>query len=174
MIPSRPEYITIGEILAPRGTKGKIKIKVLTDFPERFAPDSVVYVNHQPMTVASTEWYKGKATVKFNFIDSFEDAERLRGQPIEIHYSQLKSLPEGEYYHFELIGLEVLTTEGELLGKITEILSAKSNDNYIVTGARGQLLIPAIDDVVKSVDLNRGQVIIEPIAGLLNLNETAS
>jgi len=172
MKPSRPEFIIIGEVLAPWGTKGELKIKVLTDFPQRFAPDSKVYVNRQPLTVDSAQWRKGKVTVKFSSVDSIEDAERLRGQPIEIHHSQLQSLPEGQYYHFQLIGLEVLTTEGELLGKITEILTAASNDNYIVTRARGQLLIPAIDDVVKSIDLNRGQMIIEPIAGLLNLNET--
>ncbi len=174
MKPSRPEFIIIGEVLAPWGTKGKLKIKVLTDFPQRFAPDSKVYVNRQLLTVDSAQWRKGKVTVKFSSVDSIEDAERLRGQPIEIHHSQLQPLPEGQYYHFQLIGLEVLTTEGELLGNITEILTAASNDNYVVTGAKGEFLIPAIDDVVKSIDLNQGQMIIEPIAGLLNLNETTS
>jgi len=119
------------------------------------------------MTIDSTEWRKGKAIIKLISIDSIEQAQRLRGQAIEIHHSQLQPLPEGQYYHFQLIGLEVETTQGELLGKITEILTAESNDIYVVRGNRGEVLIPAIDDVVKSIDLDKGCIIIEPIEGLI-------
>jgi len=165
---SEPEYVTIGQILAPWGIKGKLKVEVVTDFPQRFAPSSKIYINQQPMTIDSTEWHKGKAIIKLSTIDSIGDAQRLRGQPIEIHHSQLQPLPEGQYYHFQLIGLEVQTTQGELLGNITEILTAESNDIYVVNGARGEILIPAIEDVVKSIDLNKGRIVIEPIEGLLN------
>ena len=169
--PSELEFIAIGEIVAPRGTKGNLKVKVLTDFPQRFAPEATIYINRQPMTIADTSWHKGMAIIKVRSIDSLEDAERLRGETVEIHHSQLQALPEGQYYHFQLIGLEVWTTQGELLGNITEIMTAASNDNYVVSGARGELLIPAIEDVIKSIDLDKGQVIIEPIEGLLSLNE---
>ena len=174
MKPSELEFITIGKILAPWGTRGKVKVAVATDFPQRFAPSSKVYVNQQPMTIDSTEWQKGKAIIKFNTIDSIEDAAKWQGQLVEIHRSQLHLLPEGQYYHFQLIGLEVWTTQGELLGNITEILTTQSNDNYIVSGAKGEILIPAIEDVIKSIDLDRGCLIIEPIKGLLGLNEKAS
>ncbi len=165
------DFITIGRILVPWGTKGKLKVKVITDFPQRFAPSSTVYVNRQPMTIDSTEWYKSKAIIKLNTIDNIEAAQWLRGQPIEIHHSQVYSLPEGQYYQFQLIGLEVWTTQGELLGNITEILTAESNDNYVVKGEEGEILIPAIEDVVKSIDLNKGRIIIEAIPGLLSLNQ---
>ncbi len=165
------DFITIGRILAPWGIKGKLKVKVITDFPQRFAPSSTVYVNRQPMTIDSTEWYKSKAIIKLNTIDNFEAAQRLRGQPIEIHHSQLYSLPEGQYYHFQLIGLEVWTTQEELLGNITEILTAESNDNYVVKGDKGEILIPAVEDVVKSIDLIKGRIVIEAIPGLLSLNQ---
>lgn len=164
---SEPEFITIGKVIAPWGIKGKLKVEVVTDFPQRFAPSSKVYINQQPMTINSTEWHKGKAIIKLNTIDSIEDAQRLRGQPIEIHRSQVYLLPEGQYYHFQLIGLEVWTTQGELLGTVTEILTAESNDNYIVRGAKGEILIPAIEDVIKSIDLNKGCMVIEAIEGLL-------
>jgi len=165
------EFITIGQILAPWGTKGKLKVKVITDFPQRFAPSSTVYINRQPMTIDNTERYKGEAIIKLNAIDSIEAAQRLRGQAIEIHYSQVYSLPEGQYYHFQLIGLEVWTAQGELLGNITEILTAKGNDNYVVKGNEGEILIPAIEDVVKSIDLNKRRMVIETIPGLLHLNQ---
>ncbi len=167
MKPSELEFITIGQILAPWGVKGKLKVEVITDFPKRFTPQSTIYVNRQPMTIDSTEWRKGKVIIKLNTVDSIEEAQKLPGQPVEIPHSQLYSLPERQYYHFQLIGLEVWTTQGELLGNITEILTADSNDNYVVRGATGEILIPAIDDVVKSVDLDRGRITIEAIKGLL-------
>lgn len=80
-------------------------------------------------------------------------------------------LTEGQYYHHQIIGLQVRTTKGEFLGHITEILTGKSNDNYIVQGTKGEILIPAIEDVVKAIDLEQGFMTIEAIDGLLTLNE---
>ena len=165
------EFITIGRILAPWSIEGKLKVKVVTDFPQRFAPSSTVYISRQPVTINSTEWHKGKVIIKLNAVDGIEAARRLRGQPVEIHHSQAYSLPEGQYYQFQLIGLEVWTTQGELLGNIVEVLTAKSNDNYVIKGEEGEILIPAIEDVVKSIDLNKGRIIIEAIPGLLSLNQ---
>lgn len=162
-----PEFITIGKILAPHGIKGKLKVEVLTDFPQRFAPCSIVYIDRQPATIKNTEWHRDKAVIQLDTVNSIEDAQRLRGKLVEIHHSQFYPLPEGQYYQFQLIGLEVWTAQGELLGNITEILSAESNDNYVVSGAKGEILIPAIDDVIKSIDLDRGRVTIEAIEGLL-------
>jgi len=125
------------------------------------------------MTIDSTEWRKGKVIIKLNTVDSIEEAQKLRGQPVEIPHSQLHSLPEGQYYHFQLIGLEVWTIQGELLGSIAEILTAESNDNYVVRGANGEILIPAIDDVVKSINLDKRHMVIEPIEGLRSLNQKA-
>jgi len=90
---------------------------------------------------------------------------------VEIEHGQDYPLPEGQYYHHQIIGLQVRTTQGELLGNITDVLTGKSNDNYIVQGAKGEILIPAIEDVVQSIDLDQGCVIIEAIEGLLDLNE---
>jgi 16S rRNA processing protein RimM len=167
MEPSELEFITVGQILAPWGVQGKLKVKVVTDFPQRFAPSSKIYVNQMPMTIDSAEWRRGNVIIKVDQINTAEAAQKLRGQPIEIHHSQLYTLPEGQYYHFQLIGLEVWTTQDELLGKIAEILTTESNDVYVVNGGRGEILIPAIEDVVKSIDLDSGRITIEPIEGLL-------
>jgi len=90
---------------------------------------------------------------------------------VEMEHSQDYPLPEGQYRHHQIIGLQVKTTQGELLGKITEILTGKSNDNYIVRGAKGEIIIPAIEDVVQSIDLETGCITVEAIEGLLSLNE---
>jgi 16S rRNA processing protein RimM len=99
-----------------------------------------------------------------------EDARKLRGEAVEIPRNQIHPLPKGQYYHFQLIGLEVWTTRGELLGQISEILTAESNDNYVVRCPKGEILIPAIDDVVKSIDLEQGRLTVEAITGLVDLN----
>ena len=168
------EFITIGRILAPWGVKGKLKVKIETDFPQRFASGAKVYISQQPMTIDSAEWHSGKLIIKLSAIDSIEEAQKLRGKTVEIPHSQVQPLPEGQYYHFQLIGLEVRTTQGELLGKITEILTTESNDIYVVRNAKGEILIPAIEDVVKSVDLEQGHVVIEPIKGLLGQKQRAT
>lgn len=164
---AEPEFITIGRILSPWGRQGQLKVEVLTDFPQRFAPSERVYVQKQPFTVEHAARYKGKLVIKLRGIDSLGEAEELQGEPIEIESSQLYALPAGQYYHFQLIGLEVRTTQGEVLGKTTEVLSGASNDVYVVRGPRGEILIPAIGDVVKSIDLDKGHIVVEAIKGLL-------
>ena len=173
MKPAEPEFITIGKILSSWGTEGKLRVQVETDFPERFTPSSEVYIARQPATISSVEWRRGQVIIKISTVNSISDAEKLRGQLVEIHSNQLQALPDGQYYHFQLIGLEVKTTLGESVGEITDIITMSSNDTYVVRGNSGEILVPAIEDVVKSVDLDKGCLIIEPIKGLLNLNEKA-
>lgn len=168
------DFITIGKIIATRGIKGKITIEVTTDFPERFAPSSQVYVNQRPMLIENTEWYKERAVIKLDAINNVTEAKKVIGQLLEIDYDQLFPLPEGQYYHFEIIGLEVRTTEGELLGNVTDILTTPSNDNYIVNQANNQILIPAIEDVIVSIEPDKGYITINPITGLLDLNKKAA
>ena len=87
-----------------------------------------------------------------------------------MEHNQDNPLAEGQFYHHQIIGLQVKTTSGEYIGEITDILTGKSNDNYIIHGATGEILIPAIEDVIQSIDLSTGIVTIEPIDGLLELN----
>ncbi len=173
MEPSELEFITIGQIIAPWGVKGQLKVKIITDFPERFSPSAKVYINRQPMTIKSTIWQKDRAIIELGHIDSIQDAQRLQGQIVEIHRSQLKTMPQGRYYQFQLIGLEVWTSQGEHLGSISTILTTAGTDIYVVNGTKGEILIPAVEDVVKSVELDKGRIVIEAIEGLLNLNKKA-
>jgi len=89
---------------------------------------------------------------------------------VEIQHNQENPPPEEQFYHDQIIGLQVKTTGGEFIGTVTDILSGISNDNYIVRSADGEVLIPAIEDVVRSIDIEQGFITIEPIEGLLDLN----
>lgn len=160
----------MGRIVTTTGVSGKVKVIPETDFPRRFAPGATVYIDGRPFTIESAEGGGGKLVLKFRSIDNVEEAARLRGKVLEIDHRQVIPLPEGEYYHFQLIGLEVRTNRGEALGDITGILPTGSNDNYVVRSGKGEILIPAIADVVKSVDLEERVMVIEPMEGLLDLN----
>lgn len=171
---SQPEYITIGTVGSPWGLRGHFKVEIETDFPRRFSVSSLVYIGGKPAVIREAEWQGRRPVIRIDGVDSEEDAGNLAGQPVEIHRTQLYELPEGVYYHFQLAGLSVKTTGGKLLGEITDILTVSGADIYVITGQNGEILIPAVDDIVKSVNLEEGYMVIEPIEGLLDLNEKKS
>ena len=161
------DRVVVGRVVAPWGAKGEVKVEVMTDFPDRFCPEEEVYIDGSPLTVERCRWHKGRAIVKLATIDSIETAERIRGRFVEVPGEQLRSLAEDEYYQFQIVGLEVWTTEGRFVGRVSRIIPTGSNDVYLVLGEGREVLVPAIDDVVKSVDVEGGRIIIEAIEGLL-------
>jgi 16S rRNA processing protein RimM len=90
---------------------------------------------------------------------------------MEMESNRETPLPEREYAHAQIIGLRVITTRGDLIGTISDIITGQSNDNYVVRGDKGEILIPAIEDVVQSINLDEGYITIEAIDGLLDLNK---
>ncbi|MGB2853412.1 MAG: ribosome maturation factor RimM [Dehalococcoidia bacterium] len=161
------DSIVVGRVVAPWGVKGELKVEVITDFPDRFSPEEQVYIDGSPVTIEMSRWHKGMVILKLANIDSVEAVEKIRGQFMEVPQGQVRSLSENEYYQFQVVGLEVWTTNGEFLGRITQILPTGNNDVYVVRSEDREVLIPAIDDVVKSVELEQGRIVIEVIEGLL-------
>jgi len=161
------DFLTIGRVLAPWGLKGDAKVEIHTDFPQRFAPDRTVYVGQIPMTIQRSRPQKGNIILKLAGIDNIEQVEGLKGKYLQIPQSESMALEDDEYYQYQLIGLEVSTSEGRLLGKIERILVTGSNDVYVVVGQDKEYLIPAIEDVVKQVDIENGTMTIDEIEGLL-------
>ncbi len=161
------QFIAVGRVVTVWGVRGEVKVEAMTDFPDRFSPQEKVYIKGRAVTIEQSRWHRGRVILKLATIDKVEDATELRGQFLEVPQSQIRPLPNGEYYQFQLLGLEVWTTEGELLGRISHILPTGSNDIYVVPSKHGELLIPAIEDVVISIDLEKGRIVIELIEGLL-------
>lgn len=166
-----PEYIIIGTIVSPWGLQGHVKVNVETDFPQRFSSSSQVYIDKQAMIIDEAAWHKGQAIIKLHGVDTEDEVDRLVGSVIEVHHSQLFSLKKDEYFHFQLLDLEVTTINGDVIGNIKEILSMASTDVYVIKGEGGEILIPATDEIIKSVNLDNGTMVIEPMDGLLDLNE---
>lgn len=169
MAPASVQFVSIARILAPHGIHGELKAQILTDFPERFSRLKQVHVGpeHRSFAVHSTRRHQRHLLLKLANVDTIEQAEALRGQLIEVPLGEAVPLAEAEYYWHEVIGLEVHTADGRALGRIDDILRTGSNDVYVVCAGRREILIPAIDDVVKEIDVARGRMVIEPMPGLL-------
>jgi 16S rRNA processing protein RimM len=118
-------------------------------------------------TIESARWQKGLVYLRLSGIDDREAAAELGGRLLAIPESELEPLPEGQYYRFQLIGLSVVSREGEELGRVTEVLSTGANDVYVVHGDRGEFLLPATDQVVREIDLETGRMLIDVLPGLL-------
>ncbi len=166
------EWATIGNIVALFGIHGDLKVRLLTDIPNRFAELDVVYAGteHFPYRIQSVRPYKGEMVVlKLEGIDNANTAESLRGLDLQIPESKLAKLPPDSYYQHDIIGLHVITMNGRDLGQIIDIIVTGSNDVYTIKTPEGkQILIPAIKDVIKQIDLIRRTMYIDPLPGLLD------
>lgn len=166
------EWATIGKVVALFGVHGDLKVRLLTDIPNRLAELDAVYIgqNHKPYRIASVRPYKGDMVLlKLEGIESTNAAEVLRNLDLEIPLSQLAELPPDSYYQHDIIGLNVYTLGGRGLGSIADIIVTGSNDVYVIRAPDGrQILIPAIKDVIKQVDLVHHKMYIEPLPGLLD------
>lgn len=170
------EWATIGKVVAPFGVRGELKVLLLTDIPNRFAELEAVHLGpeHTRHLIKGVRPYKGEMVVlKLTGIDDANTAETLRSFDLTIPLDQLAKLPPDSYYQHDIIGLQVRTLRGREIGMVEDIMVTGSNDVYILKAPDGkQILVPAIKDVVKQIDLIRQMMYIEPIAGLLDNDET--
>lgn len=165
------EWATIGEVVALFGVRGEVKVRLLTDIPDRFHQLKVVYVgpDHRRVGIEHVRPYKGEMIVlKLAGIDDANAAETLRRLLLCIPVSQLAKLPPDHYYQHDILGLRVLTSDGQVLGPVVDIIETGSNDVYVIKTAEGkQVLVPAIKAVVKQIDLAERTMLIDPLPGLL-------
>jgi len=172
------EWATIGKVVAPFGVHGELKVLSLTDIPNRFAELEAIYLGpeHTRRSIKSVRPYKGEMVVmQLAGLEDATTAETLRNFDLSIPLQQLAKLPPDSYYQHDILGLQVVMLHGRNLGTIVDIMVTGSNDVYIIKAADGkQILIPAIKDVVKQVDLIRQMMYIDAIPGLLDSDETTT
>ncbi|MCS7040911.1 MAG: ribosome maturation factor RimM [Caldilineales bacterium] len=162
--------MTVGRILRPHGVRGEVRMEILTGYPERLSLHRVFYLGPQaqPYPVESIRFHQGAALIKLAGCDNRNAAETLRGLLVQIPLEDAVPLEEGEYYYFQVVGLEVFTEAGECLGRVMEVIETGANDVYVVHGPRGELLVPAIGQVVQSIELAAGRMVITPLPGMLD------
>ena len=164
----RPGYRAAALIERPRGLRGELKALPLTDFPERFAPGARVWIGAEERTIAASRWTGDRVYLTVLGIDDRETAETLRGELVEIPDQQRPPADQGLYYVDDIEGLAVSDIAGRDLGRVREVLRTGANDVWIVDrGAQPDLLIPALRDVIKKVDLAAGAIVVDLPDGLL-------
>ncbi len=134
-----------------------------TDFPERFERLKSVYLgDDKKLEIQSVRYHKQFVILKFAGLDDRDQVEALKNKLLKIERKDLMPLPNGHYYIFDIIGLEVHDLAGNRLGKINDVLHTGSNDVYVIEREAEQpLLIPALKKVVRDIDFAAGKMTVE-------------
>lgn len=167
------EMISVGEIIGTRALKGEVKVLSLTDFPERFQGMKEIWVECGARSgyykIETYRSYKQLLLFKFAGIDTVEEAAGLVKGLLKVSEDEVVPLPEDTHYVYQLLGLEVDDLEKGCLGVVTDVLRTGANDVYVIKGDRyGEVLIPAIKDVVIDIDLATGRMKVKLLPGLVD------
>ena len=151
----------VGIIKGAWGIQGDLRVESLTDNPDRFAANSLLYLDGRAVRVRRSREVKRGIVLRLDSVNDRTSAERLRGKSLSVPAHAVPPLPDDVYYHYQLIGLEVFTCEAERLGSVREILTTGANDVYVIERPQARdLLIPALKGVVTCVDLAAGRMIV--------------
>ncbi|MFL0195932.1 ribosome maturation factor RimM [Clostridium sp. WILCCON 0269] len=156
------EFITVGQIINTHGIKGELKVYPLTDDIKRFKDLKSVYVEGILKNIIGCKLQAKKVILKIEGIDSIEKAMAYKGKYLEVPRKDAVKLEEGRYFVVDMIGCRVIDEKGVYYGKISEVLHTYRNDVYWIKGHK-ELLIPAIEDIVVKVDVEKGEIIIKPV-----------
>ena len=167
------KYLEIGQIVNTFGIKGIVKVKPFTqDAKKRFDNLKKVYIQNKntrkEYEIEEVKYHKEMVLIKFKGVESLDEANLLRNYYLVVDRDKEEPLEEGTYYIVDMIGLEVYTDEGEKLGILDDVFNSGSSDIYVVKNELGkQILLPAIEDVVKKIDMEQRKMIVHLIPGLM-------
>ncbi len=162
-----PRRLLVGIIGAPHGIKGELRVRLVTDFPERLPSISHVYIGDETerrrlRTVRPGS--ENSAILTIAGITDRDEAMQFRGEPLYIGIRDAKPLEEGEYYWHQLIDMQAVTPEGEPLGIVTSIIQTGANDVYVITQPDGtELLLPALKEVILEIDVPNKRMVAKPL-----------
>jgi len=163
--------LIVGELVGPFGILGEVKLYPTTDFPERLRryrrlllalPDG----SRQEVRVQRARPHKNVWVLKLRDINTPEQAEALRGARVMVPAALAEPLPEGHFYLHDVVGLRVVTPEGEELGTVTDVLRSPANDVYVVGGS---LLVPAVKEIVERIDPAAGVLVVRSLEALMTV-----
>lgn len=162
-------------ITQTHGLKGEVKVYPTTDDPERFRRLKHVLIRskggERPLEIRSVRFQKGLVLLTFAGLDRIEDVQPMKGSDILIERADAEPLRENEFFVGDLVGLQVITDEGRALGILSEVIDTAANDVYAVRREDGKvILLPAVLDVIRDVDLDAGVVTVHLLPGLEELN----
>jgi len=175
--PQWDEMAVVGRIARAHGTRGQVIVNVETDFPElRFRPGAELFIrrgaaNPEALTLTTVRFQRDRPVVGIAGIDTMDSADALAGLELRVPIEWLAPLPEGAFYHHDLIGCEVETQAGERIGTVAAVEGTTAGSRLVVPGARGEILIPLAAAICTTIDTTAKRIVIDPPEGLLELNE---
>jgi 16S rRNA processing protein RimM len=168
------ELVVVGRVRRPTGIKGALLVEVYSGIPDRFAIGDQVIVDGKEYEIVETGKSGLSAKLRFDWIDSIEKADRFRDLELSVPAEELPENPPGVYYHYEILGSNVITVDGQYLGRLTEILETGSNDVFIIAGkpapgksTGAEILVPVLEGVIVDVDKSTGTMKVDPPDGIL-------
>lgn len=166
------DRLVVGLVRGVHGLKGAVRVEVLSDNPDRFSAGTVLHreSDDRPLTILSAHRDGPGLLVRFREITTREAADTLRSVYLE---ADPADLPQDAYYWHDIEGCAVVTSDGEELGKVAEIFRVGESEVYVVRGDRGETLVPAVSDVVTSIDIAAKRIAVDRVAlGLDDKGET--
>ena len=161
-----PADVVVGRILKPVGLQGEVRVGVASDAPKRFAPGAVLHIEGNPYHILSMRPMPKGLVLKLEGVNSYSEAAALRDKALYVEESQVPPAPQGSYYHYQVLGMQVYTCKEEYLGEVTEIIQTGSNDVYVLTKGERGVLVPAVDSVVMEIDVKAGRMTVDLPEGL--------
>lgn len=166
------KYFEVGQIVNTFGVKGMLKVKPFTDDVNRFEELKKVYIckkeKLEEVEIEEVKYHKDMVLLKVKGIDDMNEAEKVKGLYLKIDRKNAKKLPKDTYFIADLLGLQVYSDTGELLGKVDDIFRTGANDVYVIKNENGkQILLPGIPDVIKEIDLEKEKIIVHLLKGLI-------
>jgi len=149
-----PQYLVIGRVLRPHGIRGELRLEIHTDQPSHLREVETVYIgdDHRPSALKSFRLHQSVLLLTVAGCEDRAAADALRGLLVAVKLEEAAPLKEGEYYQHQIVGLKVVTDVGEALGTVAEIIQTGANDVYVVRGAGGEILLPAIKSVILKIE----------------------
>jgi len=170
----KTDYLIIGKVLRPFGVHGEVKVLPITDCSDRFNGLGFVFLkqdnNFLKIDIEAVRLLRGYVHLKLEGYNELDKVDTLRGKYLYIDRKHAVKIKKGSYYYYDILGCRVITKDGELLGTVFDIQNAGSSDVYFVrpqNSKNGELLIPAISDVVKEIDVANKEIVIEMVDGLV-------
>lgn len=154
-------------MVRPHGLRGELRVHTFNPEAPNLQDGAAIWIGPRKTSVTRARPDKGAWILELAGIDNRDTAESLRGALIEAPDSAIQREPDEHFVH-ELIGLRVETAGGDAVGRVTDVLQPGANDVYVVQTGKGEVLIPVISEVVRSIDTVSGLIIITPLAGMLD------
>lgn len=168
----KQQYFEIGQIVNTFGIRGVVKVNPFTDDISQFEEMETILVDKKgslvEMQIEEVKYSKNQVLLKLKGIETVEEAEKYRNCYLKLPREKARKLPKNTYFIADLIGLEVYTEEGNLLGKVDDIYNTGASDIYVIKDELGkQILLPAIKDVIKQIDLEQEKIVVHLLDGLV-------